>query len=329
MSEIKISVVIPCYNVELYLARCLDSVLNQSIKVYEIICVNDCSPDDSVKLILDYQSKYPDVVKLINNEVNMGLGATRDVGLRVANGDYIVFVDSDDYLSKDYIETYIDVVNEDTDLDVVVGGYIFEKGDDKKYYPQNKDQRLAWLHPSAWGKMFRREFLVNNGVDFRGTRLYEDEPFTYRVMMKSPKVKQIGYCGYHYVNNPNSLTQTTSNRSERFFKYIDMLNNLVKEIDTAGLNKDDYIIYEFGIVSGLVASAFFNGQGSGKETMNEIYKTTFHFLKKNFPRFMKNPYFKLFRLPKVEKKKRYCTWLVIFLRRFKMDKMLFGIVGRL
>lgn len=85
----KVSVIVPVYNVEQYLARCLDSILAQTYHDYEIICVNDCSPDNSSAILSEYASKHPDRIKVITNEVNLGLGLSREKALEVACGEFV------------------------------------------------------------------------------------------------------------------------------------------------------------------------------------------------------------------------------------------------
>ncbi|PPS21321.1 glycosyltransferase family 2 protein [Brachyspira murdochii] len=99
---IKISVIIPVYNVESYLRECLDSVINQTLKDIEIICIDDNSTDNSYNILLDYQ-KIDNRIKIIKHKENLGLGPARNSGIKVAIGEYIYFIDSDDYISDNYI----------------------------------------------------------------------------------------------------------------------------------------------------------------------------------------------------------------------------------
>lgn len=100
---IKISVIIPVYNVEEYLKECLDSVINQTLKEIEIICIDDCSTDSSYSILEEYAKKDSRIV-LIKNKENMGVGYNRNIGIKEAKGEYIGFIDSDDYISEDYYE---------------------------------------------------------------------------------------------------------------------------------------------------------------------------------------------------------------------------------
>src|SRR5699024_6015694 len=94
----KVSVIVPVYNSELYLKDCLDSLVNQTLKDLEIIIVDDASTDKSLKIIMEYKNKYPNIIKVFQNEQNKGQGASRNVGLSLATGEYIGFLDSDDYV---------------------------------------------------------------------------------------------------------------------------------------------------------------------------------------------------------------------------------------
>lgn len=120
----KVSIIIPIYNVEQYLAQCLDSVINQTYKNIEIICVNDCSLDNSFR-ILDEYSKNDKRIKIINRENNGGLSAARNTGLDNASGKYIYFLDSDDWIDLDYIEKMLNAAIKN-DVEVVLNTNIIE-----------------------------------------------------------------------------------------------------------------------------------------------------------------------------------------------------------
>ena len=96
----KVSVIVPVYNVEQYIKRCLKSILDQSWQDFEILCVDDCGQDQSISIIEQMQKEYPQKIKILYGEQNMGLGAARDRGMKAASGEYIAFIDSDDYLKR-------------------------------------------------------------------------------------------------------------------------------------------------------------------------------------------------------------------------------------
>ena len=103
----KVSVIVPVYNVEQYIKRCLKSILDQSWQDFEILCVDDCGQDQSISIIEQMQKEYPQKIKILYGEQNMGLGAARDRGMKAASGEYIAFIDSDDYIREDMFEKMI------------------------------------------------------------------------------------------------------------------------------------------------------------------------------------------------------------------------------
>ena len=117
----KVTLIIHVYNSEKYISKCLDSILEQTYKDYEILIVNDGSKDNSQKIINEYKNKYPEKIISIEQE-NKGVSETRNESIKRANGEYIMFIDNDDYLDKDYIETFVNEI-EKKDYDIVLGGY--------------------------------------------------------------------------------------------------------------------------------------------------------------------------------------------------------------
>ena len=120
----KISVIVPVYNVEELLPKCLDSLVNQTFDDYEVIVVNDGSPDNSQKIIDDYYKKYPNIIKPLKKE-NGGLSSARNYGLKYATGEYVLYVDSDDYVSSDILEKMYSLGMRDNSDIVVCRSYAF------------------------------------------------------------------------------------------------------------------------------------------------------------------------------------------------------------
>lgn len=155
----KVSIIIPVYNVEKYLERCIDSILNNTYNNFEIILINDGSKDNSQEILERYYDKYPDKI-IIKQQENQGPAQARNVGLEIATGEYIMFVDSDDFVQKDYIENYIKVLKED-DYDVVLGGYY--KSDDNKTLYTICLQDEPWSKYMIMGpytKLYKKSFLT-------------------------------------------------------------------------------------------------------------------------------------------------------------------------
>lgn len=120
----KVSVIVPVYNTEQYLRECLESLVKQTYSNYEVIIVNDCSPDNSMSIITEYTTEYPDKFYCITPNVNVGIGRARDLGIHHAKGEYIMFVDSDDFVAPTFIEIPVRTM-EQADADIVQFGFEF------------------------------------------------------------------------------------------------------------------------------------------------------------------------------------------------------------
>ena len=226
-----ISVIIPVYNVEKYLHRCLDSVIAQTYQNLEIICVDDGSIDDSGK-ICDQYAVRDARIKIIHQE-NQGLSAARNRGLDAAEGEYIAFVDSDDYILEDMYKKMLDkLLNYNVDLCVCQWQYEFSDGRqvvkrkniDPTIYGRKASLEFArFLYMgnyengvvvAAWNKLYRRVLL--DKIRFEG-RIHEDEAFCGRIMAKNISVYVMEEQFYVYAQNGDSLTNKPFSANKFFF----------------------------------------------------------------------------------------------------------------
>jgi glycosyltransferase involved in cell wall biosynthesis len=214
----RLSIIVPCYNVEKYVCTCLDSLYNQDISEddYEVICVNDCSQDRTRDIILHYQELHSNLF-LIDHERNKRLGESRNTGLHNANGKYIWFIDSDDFIESNILNDILNII-ESHDLDILnfdiniyhADGTINPQtiaGDTKittgaewlKNLEKNFDENA-----SVCRKIYRKMLLLNNNVHFPD-RIYEDQYFNLVTIYKAKRFKYINKHIYYYRNNPNSI----------------------------------------------------------------------------------------------------------------------------
>lgn len=216
-----LSVIIPVYNVENHIAKCLDSVLSQSDETVEIICVNDGSPDNSRKIISEYIAKNKNL-KCIDRP-NGGLSAARNSGLLAAQGEYIVLLDSDDWLEENVLSALYQQAKTN-DLDVLIGNT-------KWIYPQKthvENQNSAAVLPTitngtdaliklmqaeiyvpmAYNYICKRDFIISNKLFFKEGLIYEDELWTPQVLLKANRVSASGLFHYNYLQRENTITNT-------------------------------------------------------------------------------------------------------------------------
>jgi len=213
--KIKVSVIIPVYNVEKYIDECLNSIVNQTLKEIEIIVVNDGSPDNSQKIIDKYVKKYPEKVKSFIKE-NGGQGSARNLGLEYAKGEYISFVDSDDWLDLDALENmYNKAKEEDSDIVICDMSDLYADGT-KKYFNCTKYNSVYEVTSSASNKIFKKSILKD--VRFLSRLWYEDFNFTTKILLTNPKISTISK-DYYNCNCRDGSTMNNNNS----LKNLDML----------------------------------------------------------------------------------------------------------
>lgn len=319
----KVSVVIPVYNVERYIERCLNSLLCQTWDNYEIICADDCGTDRSMAIVDDFAVRYPERIVTLKRERNTGPGGARDDGVKIAAGDYIVFVDSDDYVEPDYLERYMSAILEQ-DADVVLGGHwrTGEKGN-QPFPVDTTDETSIWTRLGPWAKIYRKAFLAEHGLDFRGVRRYEDEGFWYRLLNCRPKTALIDYIGYHYWINPTSITQgNKTDRSNHYVEYIPTVRQVAADVLPT---VQDPELFRYLIVSGLTANLLYNGKGCGGKKMKQLYQSYHALVQEIDPNICRNRYIPFRQVKSEPKLQRCATWLVLRFRRLKLDRVLFWI----
>ncbi|MBR3116900.1 MAG: glycosyltransferase family 2 protein [Bacilli bacterium] len=247
----KISIIIPVYNVEKYLKKCLDSVLNQTYKNFEVICINDGSTDNSLNILSKY-AKKDKRIKYFSRS-NKGLLYTRLDGIKKSNGKYIIFLDSDDWIDKDYVEVlYKNITIDKMDLTRCNMRIVKNEKEIIKYKKDfdNSEININTLYKeicrnykynNAVRQIFRRASIINdiNNINTK-IALGEDLEFNLNLYKNINRIRTIDYYGYNYRYNQNSITKNI--KIERLLKNIqdtiDVYYDLV--IFTQKNNENDY-----------------------------------------------------------------------------------------
>ena len=240
MEKEKISIVVPCYGTEKYLSKCLDSIINQSYNNLEIVVVNDCSPDNTAQILDDY-SKKDNRIKVVNNKTNQGLYKTRIIGSKECTGDYIAFVDSDDFISCDYYRTLLYNLKKNSS-DIVIGNfvtkaekieyiynYIFHMEgntlEGEKIYNKYFEQEgsIYKLHV-VWNKLIKMNVWKSAIKDFEmlTDRIVMTEDFVFSTILYY-YAKKISFCDesiYYYCEHLNQSTSFKKITAEKLIKNI-------------------------------------------------------------------------------------------------------------
>ena len=252
----KISVIVPVYNTHDYLNECIDSVLNQSLADFELICIDDGSTDDSLDILKDYEKKDTKV-QVISQE-NRGLGASRNVGLNIAQGEYVMFLDSDDYLKSDALEKLYNEAN-NNDLDLVLFKIInfnnkTGKQSRSEYFDMKflkdivKDDIFTWVQVkerifdisvTATSKLFKRELISD--IAFPEGLIFEDNLFFIKVIFKANSVYFYDDYFYYRRIRPDSITNSYYSEYSDCIVIYDRIIEFVKSIGK--YDEFDYMIF--------------------------------------------------------------------------------------
>ncbi|UXV61163.1 glycosyltransferase [Lactococcus cremoris] len=206
----KITVVVPCYNVENYIEKCIKSLLSQKLSknLFSILLINDGSIDSTLSILKKYEEDYPDLIRVIDKE-NEGLGVTRNRGLDELVTDYVAFIDADDWVDKNYLELLYDVITKKS-LDIVSSGCRRPDETGKIVWNTKLKNTMGSFVTCAsmWGKLYSVQFLnkynIRNRIDAHG----EDIVFNFECLNYSPKIEVLDYIGYNWYINQCSLTRT-------------------------------------------------------------------------------------------------------------------------
>ena len=258
--EYGISVIMPCYNTEQYVEETLKSVLNQSFKDYEIICLNDGSTDGTLEILKRYQQSYPNI-RVISSE-NHGSAYQRNTGVQCAQGKYIYYMDSDDLLKENCLETLYQYAEADN-LDVVYfeADSFYETKEIEEAFPQfltlyhrHKeydgiyDGRNLYIQMENAGdikmsvglQFTRRQFLQDNNIKFGTERYFEDNLYTVKVTLKAGKARCVRDNLYLRRVRANSIMTTSENKT-RFESYLEVVRGLMQILEE---EKQDFVLQE-------------------------------------------------------------------------------------
>lgn len=230
-----ISVIVPIFNVESYLDECLDSIINQTYQDIEILCIDDCTLDNSINVVKKYM-RLDSRIRLINHEENRGLGGARNTGIREAKGEYIAFVDSDDKLEEDMLEKCYKAITTN-DVDAVVCGLVRLFGENdtsphtafhqlqnptsRVYHIADHKERLTNMWPSAWNKLYKASIIREFACKFPEKLLYEDHYFFYNYFAHVNSFYYINDALYIYrASRPGSITGSLTGREKEIYKVL-------------------------------------------------------------------------------------------------------------
>lgn len=236
MTKPLISVIVPCYNVERYLEKCLKSITSQSYKNIEIVCVEDCSKDDTLKL-LEKIKKEDSRIKVVKNKVNSGLAFSRNNGVKNASGKFISFIDSDDYVSEHFIEKLYSSL-ETKNADIAIANIVCVRNNKETIVNCYSKDKLGIINngyaASACNKLFKKEMIEK--YPFEVGKLNEDIASIIPLLYEANSISFAENEFYYYVQRDNSIQNSSFNK--RRFDIFDGVELALDRIDNDNEVKD-------------------------------------------------------------------------------------------
>ncbi len=285
---IKVSIIVPFYNVENYIEKCLETLVNQTLQEIEIILVNDGSKDNSSQIAKKYLEKYPKKIVYLEKE-NGGLSDARNYGIPYSKGEYIAFLDSDDYVEKDMYEKLYKLAKKE-DSDMVQCNFYWEypnkrkKGEMLEYSVTNKMLQNARVE--AWNKLIKRETLQKANIQFPKGYRYEDVEFTYKLLPSLKKISFLDEPLIHYVQREGSISNSQNERTKEIFDVLEHVIDFYKEKNIYDKYKEqlEYIFIKDAFCSSFLRVVKIKDKATRKKMLLE----TWNRLEKNFPNWRKN-----------------------------------------
>lgn len=262
----KLSIIVPVYNVEKYLPKCLESLTNQTLKDIEIICVNDGSMDNSLAILKEFASK-DSRIRIIDNQ-HQGVAKTRNTGIEQSTGEYIGFVDSDDYIDIDFFEKLYNSATK-SNSDIAIASILKHKNFfniyNAKYTKEEtaitiqdkiklcEDKKHFFFY--AWNKIYHSGFIKENNIKFSEGQIYEDVMFAIKALYYSNKIISVYGTKYHYIEHENSLTKYKDKTGEKEHDLIKAYSELQELCNSKNIEIPERLNYytkeNFGFILNL------------------------------------------------------------------------------
>jgi len=287
----KISIIVPVYNVEKYLRRCLDSLVMQTLDDLEILIINDGSPDNSGSIIAEYAAKYPQI-RAFRKE-NGGIASVRNFGLAHATGEYIGFLDSDDYADLTMYEKLYNLAEKEQ-CDIACCGYYLTYPDHEEErfeYPyQGCREMLVHFYGVLWNKIYRKDFITSLDFSFPEQRRYEDSFYLTHMAYHAPKMAYLKEALIHYVQRENSMTATHNKMTLDAVYMLEHLKDYYQEKGAYEKYHDEleYVAIRFCLGHPFVSTSKIKNKDERKEALELLWS----FLNLNYPNWKKNHYLK-------------------------------------
>lgn len=353
--NVKISIIIPVYNAGRSIIRCLKSVARQSFTDYEVIVLDDGSKDGSGELAEKYIARdkvLSSRARVISKE-NSGVADTRNYGITLANGEYLSFIDQDDFIAKDYLEKYYAAAHGGDScssvgaaagvscecVDIVVGGYE-RVASDGRIITRVVPKKSAWagyIVTAPWAHLFRTEFIRENGIEFLKNKIGEDVYFNVVALNRGARVEVIDNAGYKWYYNDASVSNSVQNTFRDEVDVIYLMDSIYEAVssdgvsdregqDAFGASASPYLEYFF--LRYVCWYMLFSTRGSKKADIDKAYDKCFGWIRAHFPNYRRSKFIGV-KMPKGENLKFHAFVFVFYmLEKMRILRIVLKLFGR-
>lgn len=310
----KLSIIVPIYNVQDYLAACLDSAIDTSLADYEILAVNDGSTDASGRILEEYAARFPGLIKPVNT-ANGGLGHARNTGISLAQGDYLLFLDSDDTLAPGAVREMLALLDGSFDVGVFDFVTVNAQGQRIQYdigcdhagtFSFEEYPALLLSPPNAVNKLWRRSLFTENGICFPDRQWFEDLATVPRLYLRAGTIRNLSRPWYRYLRRPGSITNSAS--IERNREMLDAVTAVWEDYCIQGAEREyrDELEAMFAYHELLTSSTRVNLLDAGSPVQDALLEDYLQ----RFPAWRENPYLQTW-----PRKHRLLLFLIVNRRR--------------
>lgn len=322
------SIIIPVYNAQDTLENCIDSILNQTYKDFEIVLINDGSTDNSQEIIDSYKKKYPKIIRSYSQK-NSGVAVTRNNGIKYSEGKYLFFIDNDDYIDNNYIETFVNEI-EKKNCDVVIGGYrrVTENG---KLLFQKEPFNSPWskyMFITPWGRIYKKDSLVKNNISFLNLNIGEDVGLNILANLKL-KVETITYTGYNWVNKDTSITNTLHRGVKKNVDFILLLDKITKDAKSVDISDEEKQLLEYFIIKTSIYYILHSGRKTDYSLLRNEKDKIFSWINENYPEYKNNKNISPSQPHGETLSTKIIVWIYIQLQKLKLENLLLKIYSKI
>ncbi len=316
---ILLSVILPVYNGEEHIGKCIESIFHQTAGNLELIIINDGSSDASEEVIreaIEVGDKGGLEVRFVSQE-NQGVASARNQGIEMARGEYVMFVDQDDFLARDYCQRMWEAVRE-AGTDIAVSGYVRVDGGGRELYRKRllEDDWSPYIVMAPWSHVYRTSFLKDKKIRFLSTGIGEDVYFNMIAYANTEKISVLSYEGYFWMDNPGSVSNTRqvsiSKKSDPFV-LLERLKRDMPQRKAGGYE-------EYFMIRYIVWYILYTLRGSEWKDVAGMQERLFQWLSENYPAYWKNPNISFGKPRGDSLVNRWSVWILVRARRLGLIK---------